>query len=170
MSEAAPSELRRFNRLRSVTVSANLAPGYSLGEALQFMDATAERVLKPGYSTELNGVSREFRSSSGALGLVFVLAQANAALECDVELFFTATSIRLLQKQEQSTLVGYGPKRQTLGDILEQTRAAGAQFHACSQAMQQLGLQRGDLVPCEIGGVLQFSARLTDPHWHALVV
>ena len=100
----------------------------------------------------------------------FVLAQANAALECDVELFFTATSIRLLQKQEQSTLVGYGPKRQTLGDILEQTRAAGAQFHACSQAMQQLGLQRGDLVPCEIGGVLQFSARLTDPHWHALVV
>ncbi len=32
--EAAPSELRRFNRLRSVTVTANLAPGYSLGEAL----------------------------------------------------------------------------------------------------------------------------------------
>ena len=28
----------------------------------------------PGYATELNGVSREFRSSSGALGLVFVLA------------------------------------------------------------------------------------------------
>ena len=31
-------------------------------------------MLKPGYSTELNGVSREYRSSSGALGLVFVLA------------------------------------------------------------------------------------------------
>jgi multidrug efflux pump len=57
-----------------VAITSNLAPGYSLGEALQFMDDTARKVLKPGYSTELNGVSREFRSSSGALGLVFVLA------------------------------------------------------------------------------------------------
>jgi multidrug efflux pump len=45
-----------------------------LGEALQFMDATARKLLPTGYATELNGVSREFRSSSGALGLVFVLA------------------------------------------------------------------------------------------------
>ncbi|MBA3591131.1 efflux RND transporter permease subunit, partial [Methylibium sp.] len=51
-----------------------LAPGYALGEALEFMDATAAQVLEPGYSTELNGISREFRTSSGALGLVFVLA------------------------------------------------------------------------------------------------
>lgn len=70
----SPRELNHFNQRRSVTITANLAPGYALGEALQFMDATAERVLKPGYSTELNGVSREFRSSSGALALVFVLA------------------------------------------------------------------------------------------------
>ncbi len=70
----SPRELNHFNQRRSVTITANLAPGYALGEALRFMDATAERVLKPGYSTELNGVSREFRSSSGALGLVFVLA------------------------------------------------------------------------------------------------
>jgi multidrug efflux pump len=38
------------------------------------MDQTAAKVLPAGYVTELNGVSREFRSSSGALGLVFVLA------------------------------------------------------------------------------------------------
>lgn len=70
----SPRELNHFNQRRSVSLTANLAPGYSLGEALQFMDATAAKVLKPGYATELNGVSREFRSSSGALGLVFVLA------------------------------------------------------------------------------------------------
>ena len=70
----SPRELNHFNQRRSVAITANLAAGYSLGEALQFMDTTADRVLKPGYSTELNGVSREFRSSSGALGLVFVLA------------------------------------------------------------------------------------------------
>jgi multidrug efflux pump len=70
----SPRELNHFNQRRSVSLTANLAPGYSLGEALEFMDATAAKVLKPGYSTELNGVSREYRSSSGALGLVFVLA------------------------------------------------------------------------------------------------
>ena len=50
------------------------SPGYSLGEALQFMDETAARILPPGYATELNGVSREFKASSGSLGVVFVLA------------------------------------------------------------------------------------------------
>ncbi len=70
----SPRELNHFNQRRSVSITANLAPGYSLGEALQFMEASAEKVLKPGYATELNGVSREFKSSSGALGLVFVLA------------------------------------------------------------------------------------------------
>jgi multidrug efflux pump len=70
----SPRELNHFNQRRSVTITANLAPGYALGEALQFMDAAAAKVLKPGYATELNGISREFKSSSGALGLVFVLA------------------------------------------------------------------------------------------------
>ncbi len=39
----AASELRRFNRQRSITVSANLAPGYSLGEALTYMEKTGAR-------------------------------------------------------------------------------------------------------------------------------
>jgi len=70
----SPRELNHFNQRRSVTITANLAPGYSLGEGLKFMDETAARVLPPGYATELNGVSREFKASSGALGVVFVLA------------------------------------------------------------------------------------------------
>jgi multidrug efflux pump len=70
----SPRELNHFNQRRSVTITANLASGYALGDALKFMDDTAARTLPPGYVTELNGVSREFRSSSGALGLVFVLA------------------------------------------------------------------------------------------------
>ena len=70
----SPRELNHFNQRRSVSITANLAPGYALGEALLFMDQTAAKLLPSGYATELNGVSREFRSSSGALGLVFVLA------------------------------------------------------------------------------------------------
>ncbi|MDP3224055.1 MAG: efflux RND transporter permease subunit, partial [Rubrivivax sp.] len=56
----SPRELNHFNQRRAVALSANLAPGYSLGEALQFMDDTAARVLPQGYSSELNGISREF--------------------------------------------------------------------------------------------------------------
>ncbi len=70
----SPRELNHFNQRRSVSITANLAPDYSLGQALTFLDQTAAKVLPQGYATELNGVSREFRSSSGALGVVFVLA------------------------------------------------------------------------------------------------
>jgi len=70
----SPRELNHFNQRRSVSISAALAPGYALGDALKFMDATAAKVLPSGYATELNGVSREYKSASGALGLVFALA------------------------------------------------------------------------------------------------
>nr|MBP6357020.1 efflux RND transporter permease subunit [Burkholderiaceae bacterium] len=70
----APRELNHFSQRRSVSITANLAPDYSLGQALDFLDATAAKLLKPGYTTDLNGTSREFRNSQGALGIVFVLA------------------------------------------------------------------------------------------------
>ncbi|MDP2032804.1 MAG: efflux RND transporter permease subunit, partial [Polaromonas sp.] len=70
----SPRELNHFGQRRAASITANLAPDYSLGQALTFMNETAARVLKPGYSTDLNGTSREFKSSQGALVIVFVLA------------------------------------------------------------------------------------------------
>ena len=70
----SPRELNHFGQRRSVSITASLASDYSLGEALAFMDQTAAKVLKTGYSTDLNGTSREFRNSQGALVIVFVLA------------------------------------------------------------------------------------------------
>jgi len=69
-----PRELNHFSQRRSASITANLAPTYSLGEALDFMRETSKKVLKPGYSTDLNGTSREFTKSSGSLAIVFVLA------------------------------------------------------------------------------------------------
>ncbi len=69
-----PRELNHFGQRRSASITANLAPSYSLGQALDFMDSTAQKLLKPGYATDLNGISREFRKSSDSLTLVFVLA------------------------------------------------------------------------------------------------
>jgi multidrug efflux pump len=69
-----PRELNHFGQRRSASITASLAPNYALGEALDFMDVTAKKVLKPGYATDLSGQSREFRSASGSLGIVFAMA------------------------------------------------------------------------------------------------
>ena len=70
----SPRELNHFGQRRSATITANVASEYSLGEALDYLDTVAAKVLPTGYTTELNGISREFKNSQGALGLVFVLA------------------------------------------------------------------------------------------------
>jgi len=70
----APKELKRFNQLRSVIISANLAPGTTLGEGLAFLEQTAREVLPPTVQTDLNGQSRDFRAAGQSLALVFVLA------------------------------------------------------------------------------------------------
>ncbi|KZE30746.1 efflux RND transporter permease subunit [Chelatococcus daeguensis] len=72
----APKELRRFNQLRAVTISANLAPGYTMGDGIAFLEQAADEVLPNHVQTDLSGQSREFRASSQSLALVFVLALA----------------------------------------------------------------------------------------------
>lgn len=69
-----PRELNHFAQRRSASITANISPEYSLGEALQFMDQIAGEILPPGYTTDLNGQSREFRNSSGSLAIVFALS------------------------------------------------------------------------------------------------
>jgi multidrug efflux pump len=47
-----------------VTISANLTPGYGMGDALSFLEATAGRVLPAGFAIDHAGPSREFPLSS----------------------------------------------------------------------------------------------------------
>ncbi|TCT05443.1 multidrug efflux pump [Tepidamorphus gemmatus] len=72
----APRELNHFNQLRSATIKANLAPGYSLGQALAFLDEVAADVLPATARTDLGGQSRDFRDSSAGIYTTFVLALA----------------------------------------------------------------------------------------------
>jgi len=71
-----PKELNHFNRLRAAILSANVTPGYTLGEALQTLEAAAREVLDASARTELDGPSREFKESGAALLVTFVLALA----------------------------------------------------------------------------------------------
>jgi len=71
---AGPQDYKRFNRLRAVTISSNLAPGYSLGEAVQFLEKVAREDLPPEAQVNWDGESREFKRSGGALYVTFLLA------------------------------------------------------------------------------------------------
>ena len=70
----SPKELNRFNQLRAAKIAGNLAPGYSLGEALDYLETTAQRVLPSSARTDYGGVSREFRQTGSSLVFIFVLA------------------------------------------------------------------------------------------------
>ena len=72
--QVTPRELNHFNRVRSATLSASLAPGVTIGKALTDLDGIARRVLPPGVRTDLAGESREFKDSSGGLNFLFIIA------------------------------------------------------------------------------------------------
>jgi multidrug efflux pump len=69
-----PRELNHFNRVRAATVTANLAPGFTLGEAIDSLHRIAGEVLPRGSSTALAGESRELEESGTSLYFAFVLA------------------------------------------------------------------------------------------------
>jgi multidrug efflux pump len=69
-----PKELNHFNRLRAAILSANVAPGHTLGEALDYLAKASTEVLDATARTELDGVSREFRESGATLWITFLLA------------------------------------------------------------------------------------------------
>ncbi|GLU43929.1 efflux RND transporter permease subunit [Allomuricauda sp. NBRC 101325] len=74
---SSPPQLYHNNRYMSATVSANLAPGKSIGDGIEAMEAIKERVLDDTFTTDLGGESRDFVESSSntafAFGLAFVL-------------------------------------------------------------------------------------------------
>lgn len=72
--QSAPPQLYRFNRFTSATVSAQTAPGITVGEGIAVMDRIASEVLDDSFSTELDGVSAEFQESSNSLYFAFGFA------------------------------------------------------------------------------------------------
>ncbi len=72
----AAKELTRFNQLRSATVTAALAPDYTIGQALEHFTATAREVLPDNFRFDYAGPSREFDQAGSSILLIFALALA----------------------------------------------------------------------------------------------
>ncbi|MGD8374657.1 MAG: efflux RND transporter permease subunit [Acidobacteriota bacterium] len=71
---SSPPQLYRFDRYVSATVSAGLAPGVTMSQGIDAMNAIADRVLDDSVQTALAGESRDFQESSNTLAFIFVLA------------------------------------------------------------------------------------------------
>jgi multidrug efflux pump len=70
---AGPTRLNRFDRLRSITVSAALTPGYALGDGLRYVENIIEKEFPPSVKLAFDGPSREFKQSGSQLYWMFLL-------------------------------------------------------------------------------------------------
>ncbi|MGQ0662969.1 MAG: efflux RND transporter permease subunit [Pseudomonadota bacterium] len=75
LAEAAgPQELNRVDRLRSITISASLAPGFPISDALETLERVVAEELPPEVRIGYQGQSREYKESSSSLYVTFGLA------------------------------------------------------------------------------------------------
>ncbi len=72
--DATSSRLNRYNRLRSVTISANLAQGYTLGEALDFLNQVVKDYLPETAQVDYKGQSLLLKESGDSIWFIFALA------------------------------------------------------------------------------------------------
>ncbi len=74
VTETADSKsLNRYNRLRAITIEANLAEGLSLGQALDYLEGLARTHLPEQARIDYKGQSRDFRQAGGGILFVFAL-------------------------------------------------------------------------------------------------
>jgi multidrug efflux pump len=71
---ARAQTLFRADRVRAITITASLAPGYSIGEALNFLDGAAAQLLPTEARISYRGQSLDFKESSSALYITFLFA------------------------------------------------------------------------------------------------
>lgn len=71
---ATPPALYHFNRYKSATISAGLAPGKTIGDGIAAMQAIVKPLLDDTFTTSLSGTSRDFAESSGNTSFAFLLA------------------------------------------------------------------------------------------------
>ena len=71
---AGSGSLNRYNRLRSITITATPAPGYALGDALEFLEDVVRSELPATARIDYKGESLEYKEAAGAMYFTFGIA------------------------------------------------------------------------------------------------
>ncbi|MGV2840012.1 efflux RND transporter permease subunit, partial [Vibrio cyclitrophicus] len=77
---ASSIRLSHYNKQKSVTIKANLMEGYTLGDALDFLDEQAIEQLPGDISVSYSGESKDFKENQSSILVVFALAMLVAYL------------------------------------------------------------------------------------------
>lgn len=101
----------------------------------------------------------------------FFHAAAAAAMDAEVEMYFSSNSVELLRKGVADALPAGPLNRESVATFMSHARQHGVKFFACPQAMQERGLTLADLIEGVQGvaGAASFAARALDEGWGTLV-
>ncbi|APD88850.1 multidrug transporter AcrB [Alteromonas mediterranea] len=161
--QATSSRLNRYNRMRAVTISANLAEGYTLGEALAYLENIVATELPENVSIDYKGESQLYQEAGNSFIYVFMLALAVtylilaaqfeswvhplvimltvplALVGAYIGLFFSGMTINIYSQIGLVMLIGLAAKNGILiVEFANQLRDAGMEFeHALKRAAAQ---------------------------------
>ncbi|AFV84215.1 efflux RND transporter permease subunit [Alteromonas mediterranea] len=161
--QATSSRLNRYNRMRAVTISANLAEGYTLGEALAYLENIVATELPDNVSIDYKGESQLYQEAGNSFIYVFMLALAVtylilaaqfeswvhplvimltvplALVGAYIGLFFSGMTINIYSQIGLVMLIGLAAKNGILiVEFANQLRDAGMEFeHALKRAAAQ---------------------------------
>ncbi|MEQ9545342.1 MAG: efflux RND transporter permease subunit [Marinobacter sp.] len=72
--DVEPSQRTQFNQLNSLTLQGVVMPGVTMGDAMAFMESTADQVFPQGFTSDYTGESRQFANQGSALVVTFFLS------------------------------------------------------------------------------------------------
>lgn len=100
----------------------------------------------------------------------FFHAAAAAAMDAQVEMYFTSASVRLLAQGVAAALPSGPRARDTVYAFMQRAAGEGVKFFACSQAMAEHGVTESDFIPevTGIAGAAVYMARCMDAEWSCI--
>jgi predicted peroxiredoxin len=101
----------------------------------------------------------------------FVYAAAAAAMDCEVEIHFAGTAVKLLAPGAAQNMHPGAGRERSIYDFMRDAADQGAAFYGCQMALRTHGLADCPLIPEYSGaaGAAAFVARAVDPEWRTLV-
>jgi len=161
---ATSSRLNRYNRMRSVTISANLADGYTVGEALEYLRNIVDTELPDEVTIDYKGESQQYQESGGSILFIFALALAitylvlaaqfenwihplvimltvpMALVGAFIGLYFSGMTLNIYSQIGLVMLIGLAAKNGILiVEFANQLRDAGVEFE---EALRKAATQR----------------------------